>query len=177
MSCQRTYNHCVTSGRLGTLCFLLRWQGGKAFLMSSMHGCGAGLTSTKMNSSMSSSANTPLTWSMTMYVSTPTTTKGWCHQASVGRFLLNHWRIFRLWSNCFHLVFFLSSLTVGLSLQNTGEFHPVSHLNCRAGTCMRLFPDQRQSLCPTCWRGTIVRVWIVCIKKEKWVTDLVCAEK
>ncbi len=72
------------------LCSLLRWQGGKVFLTWFMHGCGVGLTSTKMNSSMSSSASTPLTWSMTMCVSTPTIMRGWCPQASVGQLLTSY---------------------------------------------------------------------------------------
>lgn len=62
---------------------LLRWRGGKVFLTSFMHGCGAGPTSTKMNSSMWSSASTPLTWSTITSASTPTTTRGWCRLASV----------------------------------------------------------------------------------------------
>lgn len=66
------------------LCSLLRWQEGKVFLMWFMHGCGAGLTSTKMNLSMSSSASMPLTWSMTTCASIPTIMRGWCHQALVG---------------------------------------------------------------------------------------------
>lgn len=67
------------------LCSLLRLRAGKGFLTWFMHGCGVGLTSTKMNSSTSSSASTPSTWSTTTCVSTPTTTRGWCHQESVGQ--------------------------------------------------------------------------------------------
>lgn len=121
---------------------LLRWQGGRVFLMWFMHGCGAGLTSTRMNSSMSNSASMPLTWSMTACVSTHTIMREWCHQALVScsqwtlyatKSLLKNWKKmlscctdawFYVWYISFksHLMFFLPVLAVGLSLQNTGEF-------------------------------------------------------
>lgn len=63
----------------------LRWQAGKVSRMWFMHGCGAGPTSTKMNSSTSNSASMPSTWSTTACVSTRTTTRESCRQASVRR--------------------------------------------------------------------------------------------
>lgn len=93
---------------------LLRWQGGRVFLMWFMHGCGAGLTSTRMNSSMSNSASMPLTWSMTACVSTHTIMREWCHQALVScsqwtlyatKSLLKNWR--KILSRCTDASFYV----------------------------------------------------------------------
>lgn len=69
---------------------LLRWRAGRVSLTWFMQGCGAGLTSTRMNSSMSSSASMLSTWNMTTCVLTHTITRGWCLQALVGQLYTAH---------------------------------------------------------------------------------------
>lgn len=101
--------------------FLLRWQGGRVFLMWFMHGCGAGLTSTRMNLSTSNSASMPLTWSMTACVSTHTIMREWCHQALVScsectknacatKSLLKNWK--KMLSCCTDASFYVKSFNV-----------------------------------------------------------------